>query len=89
MKPAYKCPICRSEPICEHWGCEWGTEEEHIRCTNCGYYYEFLYGHSYAYIKGKEFTWSYHTKRTDPVFKRMKRAQFMARRNWKKFKRKY
>lgn len=83
------CPICNNQAKWDYYSENFGTVEEHIDCPDCGYYYEFVYGYYMKYVKGEEFTWSYSTKCSDPIFKRIKRATFMARRNWKKFKKAY
>lgn len=84
-----KCPICNNQAEWMYWTGPLGIEEEHIDCPDCGYYYEFVYGYYIKCVKGEEFTWSYSTKHSDPIFKRIKRATFMARRNRKKFKKAY
>lgn len=83
------CPICNNKAARTAYSSEWGLEEEHIDCKRCGYYYEFAYGYYIEAVKGKEFYWSYTTKQSAPVFNRMQRAEFMARRNWKKWKKGY
>lgn len=89
MTATTKCPICNNQAKWVYWTESFGIVEEHIDCPRCGYYYEFAYGGYIKCVKGREFIWNYHTDCSHPVFKRNKRATFMARRNWKKFKRAY
>lgn len=89
MTQMIKCPICNDNIKWEYWTGVWGIEEEQIYCQRCGYGYEFAYGGYFEWVKGKEYIWSYRTKWGDPVHKRIKRDTFMARRNWKKFRKAY
>ena len=93
MTSTTKCPICRNKAEYMSFYEEVGKVEEHINCNRCGYYYEYVYGHYYVCIGNKEFTWSYTTHYNRCAFsklcKKMERAEFMARRNWKKGIRKY
>ena len=89
MTKTTKCPVCDNQAKWEYWTGPWGIEEERIVCNRCRYYYEFAYGNYVEAIKGKEYIWHYTTKHTNPIFKRMKRDMFMARRNWKKFRKAY
>lgn len=86
------CPICKGKAEYTCYNGAWGTEEEYIECNSCNYYYEFAYGNYREIVHNKCFTWSY----SDydrlckfPAFVgKINRAEFMARRNWKKFKKK-
>ena len=89
MTKEVRCPICGNSAKWIYWSeGYWGIVEEHTECDKCGYCKEFVYGNSILSIGNKMFTWFYNTKNSDPVFRRIKRAIFMARRNWKKYKRK-
>lgn len=83
------CPICNNQAKWEYYLSPWGLEEEKIDCPHCGYYYQFAYGNYMECVKGEEFVWNYTIHYPHPIFKRIKRAMFMARRNWKKFKKAY
>lgn len=89
MTKTTKCPICNNQAKWEYYSGPYGIEEEHVNCQKCGYYYEFAYGNYLEVIKGKEYIWHHTTKYTNPIFKRIKRDLFMARRNWKKFRKNY
>lgn len=86
MTTTTKCPICNNQAKWVYWTESFGIVEEHIDCPHCGYYYEFAYGYYMECVNSKEFIWSYMTRYTNPIFNRMKRAEFMAKRNWKKFR---
>ncbi|MDD6827908.1 MAG: hypothetical protein PUE12_17715 [Oscillospiraceae bacterium] len=80
------CPICKHNAKWEYWSGPYGIEEEYITCPTCGYYYKFAYG-GYAEVVGnKWFVWNYATNSNNPIFKRMHKAEFMAKRRWKKFR---
>ena len=80
------CPICGRDMRYEYWYGPFGIEEEHQKCNTCGYYYIFAYGAYGEVVGNKWFMWSYNTKMDSPIFRRIKRAKFMARRRWKKFR---
>lgn len=80
------CPICGCDMRWEYWYGPFGIEEEYQKCNTCGYYYMFLYGVYGEVVGNKWFMWSYNTKMDSPIFRRIKRAEFMARRRWKKFR---
>lgn len=88
MTSTTKCPICHNEAYYEYYDESVGTVEEYICCNRCGYYYEFAYGAYREYIGSKEFVWYYTIYNDINAFRRlckkMQRAEFMARRNWKK-----
>lgn len=88
MTSTTKCPICNNQTEHEYDVESVGTVEEYIRCNHCGYYYEFAYGAYGEYIGNKEFVWSYTIYNDNCAFRRLmkkiNRAKFMARRNWKK-----
>ena len=83
-----KCPICNNVADWENYSSSWGTEEEYITCPICGYRYQFFYGNYFEEIGNKWFVWDYTMNpKTHPrLFKKMKKAMFMARRRWKKHK---
>lgn len=85
MKNNYVCPICRSPISPQIWQSEWGTEEEIIDCKTCGYFFHFAYGDYIEIVGNKWFVWDYHEHRRN-FFKRIKRATFMARRRWRKYR---
>ena len=86
MDSIIRCPICKHNAKWKYWTGTYGIEEEYIDCPTCGYYYQFVYGASSEIVGNKWFIWDYTAKSGDPVFKRMKKAEFMARRRWKKFR---
>ena len=88
MLSTTKCPICNNQAEYEYYDESVGTVEEHINCNYCGYYYDFAYGAYREHIRNKEFVWSYTIYDNNCAFRRLmkkiNRAKFMARRNWKK-----
>ena len=87
--PLATCPICNHPLKSNYWYGPLGIEESFEVCARCGYSYEFAYGIHIKCVKGKEFIWSYTTPRSDILFNRMRRAEYEARRNWKKHKKTY
>lgn len=83
------CPICNNIVKYDYYTEPFGIVEEQIACPHCGYYYQFAYGNYIECVKGKVFMWDYTIPYIHPIFKRIKRATFMAKRNWKKFKKSY
>ena len=81
------CPICNSKVKSEYYTGPYGLEEEYIYCPVCEYDYHFAYGQYLCHVKNKTFIWDYTTP-TNVINKRLKRAHFMARRNWKKYRKK-
>lgn len=88
MLHTLSCPICNSKTKSEYSIGPYGVEEEYINCPICGYGYQFCYGNYLLYIGNKTFIWDYRRRLGGPLDKRIKRAYFMARRNWKKFHKK-
>lgn len=84
MTSSTKCPICNNQAKWEYWTGPFGIEEEYINCPMCNYEFGFIYGNYKEVVGNKWFIWSHTTKRSNPIFKRMKRAEFMAKRRWKK-----
>lgn len=80
----YFCPICNSKAKYEIYNSEWGTEEEYMDCKKCGHFFQFAYGNYVEIVGNKYFIWDYKENRRQ-FFKRIKRAEFMARRRWKKY----
>ena len=79
-----KCPVCNNFMSVSSWHESMGTVEENHKCPHCGYYYEFAYGNYKEVVGNKYFIWSYSTKYDNPIFKRISRTEFMAKRRWKK-----
>lgn len=84
MTSSTKCPICGCQAKWEYWTGPFGIEEEYINCPMCNYEFGFAYGNYKEVVGNKWFIWSYTTSMSDPIFKKMKRAEFMAKRRWKK-----
>lgn len=84
MTSSTKCPICGSQAKWEYWTGPMCIEEEYINCPMCSYEFGFAYGNYKEVVGNKWFIWSYTTRRDNPIFKRMKRTEFMAKRRWKK-----
>lgn len=83
------CPVCDSKVIVEYYTEDSvGIVEEYGNCTHCNYSTQFAYG-SYRVSFGKhEFTYSYsifdNNNERARLFTKMRRAEFMAKRNWRK-----
>ena len=88
MTSTTKCPICNNQAEHIDYYDGYYKVEEHIRCNHCGYFYDFAYGNYREHIGNKEFEWSHWLYNDQCAFsrlsKKMVRAEFMARRNWKK-----
>lgn len=80
-----KCPICGNSLSTErYFESGIGYVEEYEDCICCNYSYEFAYG-AYRESFGQYiFCWSYSCPCDSPLFKRMKKKKFMAKRNWRK-----
>ncbi len=88
----YTCPICGSELGITEYRDDYYVVEEYHKCYQCNYYYEYAYGHYQMRFGNDEFCWSYHTTGNERaiLFTKLKRREFMARRNWHKgIRRKY
>lgn len=88
------CPICGSKVIVEYYTEDsGGVCEEYGNCTRCNYSTEFAYGSYGVYFGKHEFTYSYsildNNNERARLFTKMCRAEFMAKRNWRKKLRKY
>lgn len=83
------CPICRCVTERDILSGPLGLEEEHIHCVNCNYTEIYEYGYSDVAVGNKVFSWDYRLRgpKYAQLMKKLERAKFMARRNWKKFKR--
>ena len=80
-----KCPICNNQAKREYYtGPFLIIEEEYINCSTCNYEFGFAYGNYKEVVGNKYFIWSYSTKYDNPIFKRLSRTEFMAKRRWKK-----
>ena len=84
VKNIKKCPICNNQAKREYYTGPFGIEEEYIDCSTCNYEFEFAYGNYKEVVGNKYFIWSHSTKYDNPIFKRMSRTEFMAKRRWKK-----
>ena len=90
MNNFIKCPICHHNANHTIYSSEWGREEEYIHCDMCNYDFEFAYGYYSERVGNKQFVWSYKTP-FNKMYQNMKKilkAEFMARRNWNKHKKK-
>ena len=88
MERRIACPICHNQAEYRVYNEEFGTVEEYIICDVCGYQFDFAYGGYRELVGRKEFVWNY-TLVGDEwkcLMKKISKAKFMARRNWKKFK---
>ena len=86
MEKTLHCPICGNDMKWEYWAGPYSIEEEYQECNTCGYYYTFAYGAYGEVVGNKCFVWSYSTRMDSPIFRRIKRTEFMAKRRWKKFR---
>lgn len=89
MKNKTYCPICGALTQYDFWYGPLGIEESVEKCDRCGFSYEFAYGGHREYVKGKEFIWSYTTPRDDIIFRRLRKAEYQARQNWRRHKKTY
>lgn len=83
---AVKCPVCGGVLHKEHYCNDFTLLEETEHCSRCGYWYEYMYGNEEWAIGGKNIRQCWRDKpdtmcRTN---KKIKRALFMARRNFRK-----
>ena len=78
------CPICGHSAERTYYEESVGIVEEEIVCHTCGFYYLFAYGAYLEIVGDKYFIWGYSASSDAPVFRRMRKAEFMARRRWKK-----
>ena len=82
-----KCPICNKEINITYYSGPYGTEEEYINCDRCNYDYEFAYGHHKEMVHNKLFVWDYMDyclPEWSAFNKKINKAIFKAKRNWKK-----
>jgi hypothetical protein len=65
-----------------------GVVEEYNNCSNCNYSYAYAYGNYQEIFGHNVFDWSYHlydnTNKEHNFFKKLNKAKFMSRRNWRK-----
>lgn len=87
MKNHYKikCPICNNPLEYKEIRGNWGIEESSENCKICGFYNFYAYGASITVVGDKYFITGYTTKDNNPIFKKMKRTYFTARRRWRKY----
>lgn len=83
-----KCPICNSTIEATYYAESIGVVEELINCDRCGFTYEFACGNYAEVVGNKFFIWNYIDERKSnrSIYKKIKRAEFTARRRWKKYK---
>ena len=83
------CPVCGNKVIVEYYTEESvGVVEEYGNCIRCNYSTEFVYG-AYQVSFGKyDFIYSYtifnNNNERARLFTKMRKAEFMAHRNWHK-----
>lgn len=90
MKDYIKCPVCKNKiEYIYYTGC-YGIEESYISCPYCNYSEDFLYGNVRTLINNKEYIECYNDSQNYKVLvnKKLHKEFFMARRNWKKFRKK-
>ena len=83
------CPICGNDITVEYYTEDSvGVVEEYGSCTRCNYSTEFAYGSYGVYFGKHEFTYSYsifdNNNERARLFTKMRKAEFMAHRNWHK-----
>lgn len=83
------CPICGHKAVDKCYIEEnMGIVEEYVNCTCCNYSDEFVYGNYTTTFGNYEFNYSHSVLNNDNtyalVIKKLHRAIFMARRNWRK-----
>lgn len=83
-KVRFPCPICGHLLYYEAWRESSYLVEEVSDCNDCGYYYHYSYGNYEMLVKGNWYDWTYATPHNIPMFKKMDKDFFMAKRNWKK-----
>lgn len=90
MKNKIMCPICHHKANHEIYYCEIGLEEEYTSCPVCGFRQEFTYGGELVIVGNKWFNWNYtlNGAKLYRLLRKIRKAKFMARRNWKKFRKK-
>lgn len=88
MNNTIKCPICHQKAKHIIYSGPFGLEEEYVSCGVCKYEFQFAYGNYSETVGNKEFIWSYRLSedKRHQKMKKISKAQFMARKNWKKFK---
>lgn len=90
MKGYIKCPVCKNKIEYIYYVGPFGTEEIHINCSYCNYFEDYLYGGTIILINNKEYVESYNDSSNykSLINKKLRKKLFMARRNWKKFRKK-
>lgn len=90
METKITCPICHNKAEYTSFAEDIGIVEEYTRCPVCGYRDEMAYGYYLVVVGNKTFSWSYRLEGNNCIrlFKKLNRAKFAARRNWKKFRKK-
>lgn len=90
MENKIMCPICHHQANHEIYSCEICLEEEYTNCPVCGFRQEFAYGGELVIVGNKWFSWNYtlNGAKLYRLLRKIRKAKFMARRNWKKFRKK-
>ena len=90
MENKIMCPICHHQAKYESYLGPYGLEEEYTNCTICGFRKDFAYGGYFENVGNNYFIWNYTLvgNKWLKLMKKISRAEFMARRNWKKFRKK-
>lgn len=90
MNSLIKCPICNHKAEYTIYSGPYGAEEEYILCNNCGYSYEFAYGAYRIYVGNECFIWNYtiNSNKYNKLMRKISKTEFMAKRNWRKYKKK-
>ena len=90
MKNFYPCPICGSKTNFESYFENIGTIEKYIHCPVCNYRFQFCYGAYFEEIGNKYFIYFWYDNifNNPRLFKKINKAMFIARKRWKKHKKK-
>ena len=79
------CPICNSlNTSYTSYNDSWATVESHFVCFNCGYEEDQAYGDYAILVKGQEFIYDYRTPMSGLFMKKLNKAIYQAKRNYKK-----
>ena len=90
MENKITCPICHHKANHKIYSSEICLEEEYTNCPTCGFRREFAYGGELIIVGNEWFSWNY-TLNGDKLYRllrKIRKAKFIARRNWKKFRKK-
>ena len=83
------CPICGNpNMVCSRYVDDISLVEETKKCPKCGYYYEFSYGNYQESFGKYYFSWHYTLYNNRNLYmlwgRKIHRAKFMTRRNYRK-----